>query len=402
MLPSSSFARAHGFDAYANSLIDEEELARASSGDHPGGEAQGGQPGRGGDGGRCSSCCTTARIRRWRIVDEPGLRALTRESMLHFYRNFYHPGNTVLVVGDVDPERWRRSRALRRAAPRERPRASPAPPRRAREASATASWAATSGRRRSRSAGARRRRSTTRPRGSTCSARSSAPVARPWLYRAVRERKPASSVSAYDYTPTSLGVFVIHAESPADRAADAARAIWAQVRDIRENGVSEGELTRAKRVYEARWVRQLEDMEGRRNLAEWEALGDWELGDDYQARARRDDGRHPGAGAAARSRSGGRDVYRPKDGAEVAATMAMRSLLDGAAGGSSSRRCVAGDVPAIVSGLRAEQEEGGVHVFGTAAGILVLAGAVEGGRPGARRGVRAGRRPRRADRAGGG
>ena len=32
------------------------------------------------------------------------------------------------------------------------------------------------------------------------------------LYRAVREQKLASSVSAYDYTPTSIGVFVIHAE----------------------------------------------------------------------------------------------------------------------------------------------------------------------------------------------
>ena len=39
------------------------------------------------------------------IGREPGLRALTRESLLRFYRNFYHPGNTVLtIVGAVDPD----------------------------------------------------------------------------------------------------------------------------------------------------------------------------------------------------------------------------------------------------------------------------------------------------------
>ena len=106
------------------------------------------------------------------------------------------------------------------------------------------------------------------------------------------------------------------------------------MRDIRENGVSEAELTRAKRVYEARWVRRLEDMEGQANyLAEWEALGDWELGDDYLRRAlavTTDD-----IQALARRfldpDQAGVIVYRPKDGAEMAADAAsMRSLLDGA------------------------------------------------------------------------
>src|SRR5918997_609067 len=45
------------------------------------------------------------RIRRWRIGREPGLRALTREQLVAFYRNFYRPGNTILVVvGDVDAD----------------------------------------------------------------------------------------------------------------------------------------------------------------------------------------------------------------------------------------------------------------------------------------------------------
>lgn len=44
----------------------------------------------------------THRMRRWRIGQEPGLRALTRDKVLGFYQNFYRPRNTVLsIVGDV-------------------------------------------------------------------------------------------------------------------------------------------------------------------------------------------------------------------------------------------------------------------------------------------------------------
>src|SRR5690606_37952922 len=45
------------------------------------------------------------RIRRWRMGREDELRALTREQILAFYRNYYRPSNTVLaIVGDVDPD----------------------------------------------------------------------------------------------------------------------------------------------------------------------------------------------------------------------------------------------------------------------------------------------------------
>ena len=105
------------------------------------------------------------------------------------------------------------------------------------------------------------------------------------LYRAVRERRLASLVSAYNYTPTEIGVFVAHAETPPGSAADAARAMWDQIRAVREGDVGEREIERAKRVYESQWVRRLEDMEGQANyLAEWEALGDWRMGDRYLER----------------------------------------------------------------------------------------------------------------------
>ncbi len=105
------------------------------------------------------------------------------------------------------------------------------------------------------------------------------------LYRAVRERQLASSVSAYNYTPTDVGVFVIHAETPRDRTRDAARAVWAELRDVLDHGLSSTEVERAQRLFESQFARRTESMEGQANhLAEWEALGDWALGDRYLTR----------------------------------------------------------------------------------------------------------------------
>src|SRR5690606_26789671 len=46
------------------------------------------------------------RIRRWRIGTEPVLASFTRADVLRYYRELYHPANTVLVIaGDVDTAR---------------------------------------------------------------------------------------------------------------------------------------------------------------------------------------------------------------------------------------------------------------------------------------------------------
>src|SRR6185436_7749275 len=104
------------------------------------------------------------------------------------------------------------------------------------------------------------------------------------LFRAVRDRQLASSVAAYHYTPTDLGVFVVSAETRPEKAQEALATIWDQLRRARDGEISEHEVERAKRIYEARWIRQLEDMEGQANfLASWQALGDWTLGDNYLA-----------------------------------------------------------------------------------------------------------------------
>jgi zinc protease len=381
VLPSSSFAAGLDvqFDAYANSLIDADELARELEVIIQEAKRKADNPGAVATETLFELLHDRHRIRRWRIGREPGLRALTRDAMLRFYRNFYHPGNTVLaVVGDVDPddamaEIVERYGALSAGTPDR----IPGPTEEGTAGFRHREWSGDIGQ--TQIAFGWRTPPTlddaTPGLDLLGTILGTGRASR--LYRAVREQKLATSISAYDYTPTSIGVFVIHAESPADRAAEAARAIWAQVRDIREHGIGEGELTRAKRVYEARWIRRLEDMEGQANyLAEWEALGDWTMGDDYlrrtlavttdeiQALARRflDPDR---AGVI---------VYRPKHGAEVARDAAsMRALLDAAPPALVEPTTPAPlAAPAIATGLQAEREEGGVHVFRTAAGIPVL------------------------------
>ena len=76
--------------------------------------------------------------------------------------------------------------------------------------------------------------------------RCSAPAARRDSIAPCARRQLASSVSAYNYTPTTLGVFVVHAETPPERAAEAARAIWAQLRAVREHGVTRRRGRRAR------------------------------------------------------------------------------------------------------------------------------------------------------------
>jgi len=381
VLPSSSFAAGLDvqFDAYANSLIDTEELARELEVIIQEAKRKADNPGAVATETLFELLHDRHRIRRWRIGREPGLRALTRESMLRFYRNFYHPGNTVLVVvGDVDPDEAMAEIVARYGElPAGTPARIPGPTEEGSVGFRHREWSGDIGQTQI-TFGWR-----TPPTlddatpgldllgtilGSGRASR---------LYRAVREKKLASAVSAYDYTPTSIGVFVIHAESPAERAAEAARAIWAQVRDIRENGVTEVELTRAKRVYEARWIRRLEDMEGQANyLAEWEALGDWTMGDDYLRRALAvtTDEIQALARRFLDPDQAGVIVYRPKDGAEVAPDAAsMRALLDDAPRAVAEPAEVAPlAAPAIATGLRAEREEGGVHVFRTETGIPVL------------------------------
>jgi zinc protease len=319
------------------------------------------------------------RIRRWRIGREPGLRALTRDAMMRFYRNFYHPGNTVLtIVGDVDPDEAMREVIARYGAlSAGTPARTPGPIEEGTAGFRYREWSGDIGQ--AQVAFGWRTPPTLDPATpgldilSTILAGGRASR----LYRAVRERKLASSVSAYDYTPTSLGVFVVHAETPPEHAEHAARAIWAQLRALRERGVTEAELTRAKRLYESRWVRRLEDMEGQANyLAEWEALGDWRRGEEYLERAL-----NVTAGEITDLArrfldpdQAGIVVYRPDGTPQLARdAAAMRALLDAAPAAIAEPPSLpAATAPAVHTGMRIEREEAGVRVYRTPAGVPIL------------------------------
>jgi zinc protease len=381
VLPSSGFDTGLDvqFDAYANSVIDAGELARELEVIIQEAKRKADNPGAVVTESLYALLHDKHRIRRWRIGREPGLRALTRDAMVKFYRNFYHPGNTVLtIVGDVDPEEAIRKVVEKHGAlPAGKPVLTPGP---TEEGISGFRYSELSGDIGQTQIGIGWRTPPTLHHDtpgldilSTVLAGGRASR----LYRAVRERKLASSVSAYDYTPTTLGVFVVHAEASPDRAADAMRAIWAQLRALREDGVSDAEVVRAKRLYESRWVRRLEDMEGQANyLAEWEALGDWRSGEEYLERAlsvsaeeltdlarRYLDPDHAGI-----------VLYRPERTPQVASSAdAIRAMLDDAPAAEVLPPSLpTPTAPAVHARLRIEREEGGVRVYRTSSGTPLL------------------------------
>ncbi|MBA3891381.1 MAG: insulinase family protein [Gemmatimonadaceae bacterium] len=383
VLPSSGFVQGLDvqFDAYANSVIDAEELEREIEVIVEEAKRKADNPGAVTIETLHELLHDRHRMRRWRIGREPGLRRLTQVQVLRFYRSYYRPCNTVLVVvGDVDPaaalaEVEQRYGTLpdaglvRDVGPDE----TAMPPFRFRELAGDVAqtqfalgW---------RTPGTLDR--ATPALELLAAVLGSGRASR--LYRAVRERSLVQGITAYDYTPTDLGVFVIHAEGPPDLAADAARATWAQVDAIRREPVTPVELERAKRVFESRWLRRFESMEGQANyLAEWESLGRWTMGDEFLARVL--------ATTAEDVRAAAEEwlvpdraslmVYRPRSAAPFAEDApAARALLDSL----DAPQVTPVDAPRLVplaprpvDPPAFEREEAGVRVYRTARGLSVL------------------------------
>ena len=382
VLPSSGFSQGLDVqaDAYARSLIDADELARELEVIIQEAKRKADNPAAVATETLYELLHDRHRIRRWRIGREPGLRELTQKALMGFYRNFYHPGNTILsIAGDVDPddallEVQEKYGSIPSGEPSRRPGLTEEGVAgfRYRE------WTGDIGQ--TQLALGWRTPGTTHPDTPAldllATVLGTGRASR--LYRAVRERRLASSVSAYNYTPTEIGVFVVHAETPPSSTRDAARAIWAQLRAIREGDVAELELERARRVYESRWVRRLEDMEGQANyLAEWEALGDWRMGDRYLERlltTTRDDL------VAVSDRyldpdNTGTIVFRPTASEPIAADAnAMRDLLESKPHPASLPVPAPYQAHVIAVGPEAafEREEAGVRVYRTANGVPIL------------------------------
>src|SRR5688572_12426140 len=389
VVPSSGFRSALEIqaDAFRNSLIDADELGRELEVIIEEAKRKADNPGAVAVETLHEILYDRHRIRRWRIGREDGLRRLTRDDVVRFYRNFYQPSNTVLVVvGDIEVERaFDEIARLYGDIPSAEPRWSPGPAEevdpgfRYRELSGDIAqtqlaigW---------RTPGIMH--ADAAPLDMLAVVLAAGRASR--LYRAVRERKLVSSIIAYNYTPRDIGVFVVHGEAPPDRAAFALEATWDQLRRIRKESIGVIELARARRITESRWLRRLEDMEGQANyLAEWEALGNWELGERYYERMMTTTGEELADLAKRYLRDDQASVltYRPRNGSAIAADAhTLRARLEKAkAEPLAVSPPLELQAPALHTGRVArERSEAGVLVYRLDSGVPVLVKRREGG-----------------------
>ena len=215
------------------------------------------------------------RIRRWRIGHEDHLARLTRDDVVSYYRSRYVPERTIVTLtGALEPDQasaaaravygdWAKLPGAHDRSPEEPPRTEV----RARtlrgdvsQAELVVGWR------------------TVPPQHEDAPALDLAAAVLgagrgSLLYRALRETGIVTSVSAYNYSPTELGVFSIGADLAPDRVPEAIEKIAECVARVTLVGPSTEELERARTLLIARWARRLEPMEGRgSSLAAAEAL----------------------------------------------------------------------------------------------------------------------------------
>ncbi len=368
------------FDAYANSVIDAGELARELEVIIEETKRKADTPGALAVETLFELLHDRHRIRRWRMGREDALRRMTRDEVVGFYRNHYRPSNTVLaIVGDIDPDD-----ALAQAAalygslddaPVDRSVGPIEPPGphgfRVREwegdivqAELLLGW-----------------RTPPLDHPDTAALDMLAMVLAGGrssrLVRAARDRRLVSGVSAYNYTPSELGVFVAHATARPETMGAAARAIWDQLRRVREGDVAAAEVERARCLLEAQWLRRLEAADGQANfLASWELVGDWRDGVAYHDALMAVDATRVGEVAAQwlDPSEAGVVAYRPRGSEPLAGgARAVRDFLDGGAP-PPLEPAAAPSAPAVItgSGARPEATVGQVRVFRTAHGTPVL------------------------------
>lgn len=225
------------------------------------------------------------RIRRWRIGTEDGLRALTRDDFLSFHRKWYRPENIILaVVGDIDTPKalseiensygeFERGEIRPDSSPAEPPQTRfkyrhlrgdiqqayleigfHAPPLLHPDSYAMEMLAFILGHGRSSR-----------------------------LFQTIKEtRQLVNSISASNYILPEVGVFMIEANSKPETLRDAINAIIAEVGKLRQSGVIQQELARARNLIEAYYVFGQETSAGQANLlAAYQALGDYRLVEEY-------------------------------------------------------------------------------------------------------------------------
>ena len=223
------------------------------------------------------------RIRRWRIGHEDHLAQLTRDDIWQYYRSRYVPRNTVVaIVGDIDPDE-----ALAMAEERYRDWVDVPP---AEDRSSVES--------------PRREVRVRTLRGDVSQARlalgwRTVPPQHPdeaslelgaavlsagrgsWLYRLLRSPGVVSSVSAYTFAPTELGLFGVGMELAPDSVGPALDGLGQAIDRLVNDGPGAEELERARTLLLTRWARGLEPTDGRASaLAAAEALRDVQVLDE--------------------------------------------------------------------------------------------------------------------------
>jgi zinc protease len=329
------------------------------------------------------------RMRRWRIGSEDALARYTRDDVVRFYRTFYRPSHVVLsVVGDVDVDST--FRLVERAFAGFEPAAVPPRPLldeppierfRFREMTgdivqATLEWGW-------RTPGTLHHDTPALDLLAIIMGQGRASR----LYRQVRETGLVHAVSAHNYTPTDIGVFNISADVDAPRALAAMRAIARIVHEAAQQPPTEQEMLRAKQSLEARLLRRFETMEGQANLlADWQALGDWRLADDYYERLM---ALEPGdladvAGRYLQPQQGGALLYRPRDAAPIGldADALLEQITDAATSAPATAIASAEDAHAssfplspatgIIGGPELERRDDDVHIFRLDGGMRVV------------------------------
>ena len=228
---------------------------------------------------------TEHRMKRWRIGTADGLRALTRDDIVAYYRKYYRPSNVVLtVVGAVDREKMLaeivRLYGGQENVPVQRD-PSPAEP-----AQAVTRYASQHGpMQQSRvavgfhapgilSVEARSLEVLAAVLGTGRSSR---------LNQILRDQKNAiSSGSAALQAFRNLGYFEIDAETASPL--EAATAILAEVENVKRFGVTGEAVARAKAAIAQAYFGRLETVDGIGDeLSYYEALGDWKLSSAYLA-----------------------------------------------------------------------------------------------------------------------
>ncbi len=286
VLPARSFVKGLEiqFDAYANSVIDENELERELEVIVQETKRKRDTPTAVAIESLYALLYDKHRIRRWRIGNEDALRTFTRAQVNAFYRNWYTPSNTILsVVGDVHPdivvkEVASRYGTLSQGSPRHSPGEGEIaePTFRVREWAGdiahqhtvfgwrTPSFAHTD----------------TAALDVAAVAIGSGRASR--LYKAVRDKQLASSVSAWNFTARDVGVFAVSCDGPSVTASVAAKSAWDEVIAVCNDKLAQREIVRAQRIMEARWLRRMESADGQATMfAMWEAEGGLSLAEDY-------------------------------------------------------------------------------------------------------------------------